>query len=675
MKTPSFRPLLLLLILSLCVYLILQISVNPELGLLPPSLSGANWITAPLGIAYANPAENGAIFIREIRLPETLPYIKTARIDVSAARSYELSLNGILLSGTTESDAKRNWKTSREFDLKPGLRPGLNRLRILVRNTVRPPAVRVTGAIELQAGGAIVLDSDSRWLVFTLDETVRSIPEGVPAPRDYYPGHWQEWNRDPGRIRALRVASTSAAYIMLLVVIVLYWRWSRSVPAPQGLGLRQNRDKLRRLIFAGLLICLYFPMAILRAPGEGWDADGHIEHLRYVASGHGIPMPHEGWEMFQPPAYYALAAIVYNAVLPYSTASAQAIHWPFPDFVALKVVQLMNPAFALFHTLIVLQLLRYLFGRPADGYTMAFVCLMPMQIYFSAFISNEVFAACTIAAALFLLVVMARRLHFGPGYSIALGLALGMACLSKYTGVLLVMTAGFVYGAFFIQRVIPRRRLLISFLTMSLVVLAVAGPFYLRNLRKYGNPMPHNSEFVKNFNIEYFDVAFFLDPLRFGIGAMDKFVSRSSSFLDGNYSSLWLDNSHLTRAWSRPFEVGIFYLAIFPTVLAGVGFLRVFSVCRSDSEEGRSLLPIVTISIFALFAYAYFILRFGSFEVVKAFYLLSQVSALAVFFEVGRRETVSDSRMSTPFAVAFMMLYGAITLYYLLTPVLIGRGL
>ena len=63
------------------------------------------------------------------------------------------------------------------------------------------------------------------------------------------------------------------------------------------------------------------------------------------------------------------------------------------------------------------------------------------------------------------------------------------------------------------------------------------------------------------------------------------------------------------------------------------------------------------------------------FEVVKAFYLLSQVSALAVFFEVGRRETVSDSRMSTPFAVAFIVLYGAITLYYLLTPVLIGSGL
>ena len=77
-----------------------------------------------------------------------------------------------------------------------------------------------------------------------------------------------------------------------------------------------------------------------------------------------------------------------------------------------------------------------------------------------------------------------------------------------------------------------------------------------------------------------------------------------------------------------------------------------------------------------MFSYLFFILRFGSFEVVKAFYLLSQVGPLAVFFELGQEGVkVGDWQKSAVFSVAVALLYTAIASYYLLVPFLIGKGL
>src|SRR5437667_12250993 len=111
---------------------------------------------------------------------------------------------------------------------------------------------------------------------------------------------------------------------------------------------------------------------------------------------------------------------------------------------------------------------------------------------------------------------------------------------------------------------------------------------------------------------------------------------------------MWLDNSQYSRRWTRPFEVVIYYLAIFPMVLIGAGFVRAIAACRA-SKEGRAYLPIVAIFIFAVFSYLFFILRFGSFEVVKAFYLLSQVGPLAVFFELGQSAGVEGWQKSAVF--------------------------
>jgi hypothetical protein len=344
---------------------------------------------------------------------------------------------------------------------------------------------------------------------------------------------------------------------------------------------------------------------------------------------------------------------------------------------ALKAVQLLTPIFALLQMLVVLKLIRRLFPNLHERfpYCIAWVTLLPMQIYTSAFISNEVFSSLMISVALFILVVMVSGLRFGIGYSAALGIMIALACLSKYTGFLMAMTAGFVYAVLFAKKWIQRRQWLISFLTASLLFIAIAGPYYFRNIEKYGKPMPDNIEFRKQPRSQYFDLAFFADPLRVGLGVVDKYRSRMSSFIDGTYSSMWLDNTHQPYPWTMVLETLIYYLAVFPTFLVAAGFFRAIAGCRSDSEIGRAYLPILAMFIFALFAYLYFILRFGGSEAVKAFYLLSQIAPLGIFFVIGCGYGIGRGYQKRLFAAPMKLLYSAILLYYLLAPWLIGKGL
>src|SRR5436309_165894 len=541
-KSASLGIFLVLLILLLSVVLSLQTAANPEIGFLPPSFSSGHWMLAPIELSRVDEGL-AAMFRKDFVVPDGAGGISSALVMVTAARSYELRLNGQVRSGPSERDLGRNWKVPQEFDLTDGLLPGPNRLEILVWNTVRPPALRVSGLVN----------SDATWRVWSLSQTQQAVPQGMPPPRDWFPGQWAERAADPYR-RLLQRSARVAAYAVLAMAIFFYITGAR----PTGWKLAAT-SRFRKWILAVLLIALYFPMAVIRDPGEGWDADGHIDYLRYVASGRGVLMPDEGWERFQPPVYYWIAAALYRAVLPCSAVAAG--RWQLASSV------------------------------------------------------------------------------------------------------------------FFVAQVERRTRLIVSFLTASLVFIAFTGPYYLRNVKKYGELLPVNVEFQKGFTIEYFDLPFVLDPSRAGLGAVDKFVSRASSFIDGNYSSMWIDSGHYSKRWTRPFEVAIYYLAIFPTVLIGAGFLRAIASCR-DSENGRAYLAIAAIFIFAVFSYLFFILRFGSFEIVKAFYVLSQVGPLAVFFELGQAGVkVGGWQKSAVFSVAVELLYTAITSYYLLVPFLIGKGL
>src|SRR5438128_5588530 len=122
-KSASLGIFLVLLILLLSVVLSLQTAANPEMGFLPPSFSSGHWMLAPIELSRVDEGL-AAMFRKDFVVPDGAGGISSALVMVTAARSYELRLNGQVRSGPSERGLGRNWKVPQEFDLTDGLLPG-----------------------------------------------------------------------------------------------------------------------------------------------------------------------------------------------------------------------------------------------------------------------------------------------------------------------------------------------------------------------------------------------------------------------------------------------------------------------------------------------------------------------------------------------------------------------
>jgi len=666
----------------LACYLAYAALFSSDNGFLRPTPNG-HWILAPRTIALqANGACHAAIFRKEIYLPSTAGWGAPVRATIAAAQGYQFYVNSHLISDWSEKNFSRNWKHSQTFDISRLLHAGKNIMEVVVGNNTRVPALLVTGSVRLDSGQSEYFDTDFSWRVASVGTPNWTVPEPIVALQDFYPGHLAASPYMRPGSRFLRIAASALAYLLIGMAIVIYSfgrSQTKSIPWPSDnempVPIKPGRS-WPRIALPLLFIILSVPMAIMRPPDSGWDADGHIDYIRYVAEKWGVPSGEQGWEMYQPPAYYFVAAVVYRAFLPQTIRASEAPQPPTDDFPALKAVQLMTPFFALLQILIVLKTLA-LFNRnrPSSAMVAALIVLLPMQLYVSSFISNEVFASLAITASLFLMVYVVSGDRYGIVLSLALGAALSLACLSKYTGLVVVATMCFVYGVTFLRKSVNRKKLIVSFTISSAIVMSLAGPFYYRNYIQYGRLLPVNQELRKCPSLDYRGLGFYIDPSSIGIGAIDKFVSRTVSFPEGNYSSMWLDHSHKPRPRTFWLEGTIYYLALFPTFLIIAGFFRSISALRTNSDSSKACFPILTVWVLALFAYHNYILHISQFETVRAFYLLSQITPLAVFFQAGVENTTRFSGRTKLWVVVLSLLYGSITLYYLLIPLLAGKGL
>ncbi len=679
----SYRSYFFVLVFFLILYLGYEVGFNPENGFLKPTLHG-QWILAPRSLTGGGEnACHAAVFRKEIHLPPDAHWTSPVRVTITAARAYRFHVNDRLVSVPDQAVLSRNWKLSQTFDISEALHGGANVLALAVENSNRVPAVHVDGGLSLDSGVSLRFDTDLSWRVRSADADNWTDPEPVVRAQDFYPGHLATSPLSQPSSKFLRVAASLTVYVLIGLAIYLYKSRGRESLRTENPDIAVSRDageprtgRVRQRVAVVLLFAaLFLPMAVLRAPDSGWDAQAHIDYVRYVAQGRGVPLADQGWEMYQPPAYYFVAAGVYRLFLPLSNRASQPFRLPSPDFLALKVVQLMTPIFVLLQILIVKRTLRLIDrARRTSPIVLGFAVLLPMQIYASSFISNEVFSSLTISASLFLLVRIVGGNRFGVTPSLALGACLALSCLSKYTGLLMMVATSLVYLVFFLKKSVDGKKLAISFLAVAALVIGLAGPYYYRNWVHFGRPLPINQELSNCPSLGYSSLGFYIGPSLIGTGVLDKFVARTLSFPDGNYSSMWLDNSHKSRPWTRWFEVAIYYLAVFPTFLIAAGFCRCVAGLRADTAYSKACLPVVTIFVLAIFAYINFVLRISQFETVRAFYLLSQIIPLAVFLDVGTRSTACASRRRSVWNALTVVLYGAIILYYLLMPLIVGSG-
>jgi len=223
----------------------------------------------------------------------------------------------------------------------------------------------------------------------------------------------------------------------------------------------------------------------------GYDAPGHASYIFYLDRYGFLPFAHQGWGYFHPPLHYLVGWLLtgfgdadvllrglglFGSLLSLAIAglAARVVRWTAPEQPALACV-----AFAA-------------------------IAFLPVHLYASPMIGNELTCAFFGAAAVTALIANECRSTAVWRLDAAVGLLLGLALLSKFTGatylaaavasiaVRPIHTAG--VGAW--QR--AGRRVI-------LVVVAcgfVAGPFYARNVAEYGTPFRMNRDYDLTASVE-----------------------------------------------------------------------------------------------------------------------------------------------------------------------------
>ncbi len=214
---------------------------------------------------------------------------------------------------------------------------------------------------------------------------------------------------------------------------------------------------------------------------RGYDAFAHFVYVWFLAETGRVPAATAGWEFFQPPGYYALMLAFWKA---------------FPGMDALLRLRLGTAAVALLGlvpALVTFVVVRRYFPGDRLVHLLApgLMLFLPVHLYSSGFLGNEVFGA--VVCSLGLLALLWTLQRETPARAAVLGLVLGAAMLVKFTALAVVAAAFAALGL----RAVLRGRLARGVWTLSVVaavMLAVSGWFYVRNAITYGNPFQMSRE-------------------------------------------------------------------------------------------------------------------------------------------------------------------------------------
>lgn len=580
----------------------------------PTRVSTMGMVTKPDDVPKAQ-------FLAHFRLPR-VP--QSAEVRIRAMREFELHVNDQLAA--VSRAGPHSWKKKVRVDITRYLKEAENEIRVDVHNPWGPPLLNL-----VTIGLPDSVWTDEAWRVQLGSAPMRPaiVAEDMKT--------LSESQTEPTAMESLRQEKTRLAVVFLCSATLFLagnrWGGARALAT------------LPWLTLGGLTMLWLGPLAIRakQLPVDaGFDAFGHLDYIRFILNTHTIPLATDGWSMYHPPLFHLLAA------------------WLL-EFIGrgLDGAQALDPARAIplicgiAHITVAAVMTRKLF--PGTSTRLALATLMagiiPMNIYVSMYISNEspsaFFAGCAILGTVWMLMAPQTSARM----SLATGVCMGMALLTKFTALLLVPVACFFVGAkVLLAEKKSFSRAMGSALLMLVGALVVSGWYYVRNVAEFGYPM------VVNWDLPGKPAALLQWPgfhtpayyLAFGEALRHPYFSGFHSFWDGIYSTFWGDgylageSTLRTRLpiWNYHFMSSTYLLALPATVLGCIGALRAMVMALKDANlrVRLALSFLLAITAVVLSATAYYTLKVPVYSTVKAFYGLMLLGPLAVFLALGFEE-------------------------------------
>jgi tetratricopeptide (TPR) repeat protein len=584
----------------------------------------AEWIVFPA----AMDARSHPVAMMDATFRRTFPLDSqpgSARLLVRTAKRVELKING----ETVQTASTRNWKQISTLDVSKFFRTGPNTIEARVFNDDAPPALW----LALTADSS-TLRTDDTWEVSLAGSTWRSsalasspkragpgnLLAGGERTSDVLPKIWRTWK--------------ALAVLAVLLTIAAGW-WFARIKVKQNGG---GGEFSRRQLFALLGLCsvawfiLFWNNAKMLPFPSGYDFNDHIAYIKYIQDHGTLPLPNEGFEMYQPPLYYAFSAGVLS-ICRLGVASDAAV----------IVLRAMTMIFGIANFVFVFLSLRVLFPGRLVAQMMGLLtsAFLPMQIYLSHYVTNETVVATLATATIYLGLRTLTSERASASQYLWLGVCMGLAMLAKATSLLLIPP---LFGALMIKLLQERASIFGWFRAFGVTIAAIlitCGWHYARIWHHFGTPIVGNWDPALGFPW-WQDPGFHVarDYFRFGAAFTSPLFSGFNGFADGIYSTLWGDSlcgglsDLISRTpWNYDLVVGGYLLAVVPTFVVILGaVVAIYRFVRAPSPEWVLLLGFAAAIVFGVI---FMTLRVPSYAQVKAFYGLAALTPLCAFAAAG----------------------------------------
>jgi len=397
---------------------------------------------------------------------------------------------------------------------------------------------------------------------------------------------------------------------------------------------------------------------------RGYDAWGHVSYVLFLDLYHAIPYADQGWSYFHPPLHYVFGWLLAQA------GSAEVL---------VRGLSLLSSSESLAVAALGAYVVRLgIPERPALA-PLAFlaVAFLPVHVYTSPMPGNE--HTVTFFGSLALVAFLRNERRERPtlsGDALA-GLLVGLALLSKFSGLLPLVAIG---AAMFVRfaRQEPSRRDPRRFGARIAVLLSfpllLCGPYYARNLREFGTPfqLSRDSALVRSVEENQPPGArSWLDYVAISPRLLQDPDPRAPHLVHSVWGSVyvntWADTRPGLRHEREELARPLLWLGLLPTTLFLAGFA--LSLRRSlQARAGPIDLTLVLLTVANLGALAVMAWRIPIHSLLKASYLL--LLSLPTGFFLARALDALADRWSRPLAwlAGASIVGGALTAALFFTP-------
>jgi len=354
-------------------------------------------------------------------------------------------------------------------------------------------------------------------------------------------------------------------------------------------------------IIAGLQIhnLLTFPIT------RGFDATGHIAYINFLKIAKRVPLPNEGWEMWQPPLYYLLSSF-------------------FPTLQSIRFLHGFLWIILFLTGFVFLD--KFIKNKAVTLLALLTIVTLPVVIYSTPALSNEFFSGVMISLTLvyYCLTKESETLKT----KLILGLLLSASILSKATAWVLVAA---ILIDVFIKSKKSVAQTVQKLAVPLLVMIVIGGWFYIRNIVLFGNPLIASVDFPQYAFSQppgYRDLKFFTDLSAFL--KFDLFHAHFYSLWAGTYFS-WFYDGHNVIIPVQPFSKAGVLLIIMSLPLTALFLIGLIREWRSPKKN----LILIVYPLLLFLSYVLYNFKLPFYSTVKATFIISAVIPFGYFLARG----------------------------------------